>query len=120
MSNGTIAETYRLGQSLWLDYLSRPLISTGQLKSLIDAGEIAGVTSNPTIFDKAIAQGGDYNTKIIALLKDNPNMDVPSLYERLVVEDIQDAADVLRPLFGPDAPQNPERLEARGVQVQDQ
>jgi len=99
MSNGTIAETYRLGQSLWLDYLSRPLISTGQLTSLIAAGEIAGVTSNPTIFDKAIAQGGDYDAKIVTLLKENPEMDVEALYERLVVEDIQDAADVLRPLF---------------------
>jgi len=99
MTNAAIAETYRLGQSLWLDYLSRSLISTGGLKALIDSGEIAGVTSNPTIFDKAIAEGGDYDARIAAFLKENPDMDVPSLYERLVVEDIQDAADTLRSLF---------------------
>jgi len=99
MSQAQIAEVYRLGQSLWLDYLSRTVISSGELKRLIDTGDIAGVTSNPTIFDKAIAETGDYNSEITALLKTDPDMGVPAIYERLAVEDIRAAADLLLPVF---------------------
>ena len=99
MTKQRVNEVYRLGQSIWLDNLSRGMIASGELKSLIDAGEISGVTSNPTIFDRAFSQSTDYDAKIATILRAEPQMDLPSLYERLVVEDIQTAADLLRPVY---------------------
>ena len=86
------------GQSVWSDFLSRRFIADGTLKRLVDEDGLAGVTSNPTIFEKAIADGADYD----ASLKDarrQGGLDAVGLYERLAVEDIQRAADVLRPVY---------------------
>jgi transaldolase / glucose-6-phosphate isomerase len=86
-----------LGQSVWLDYIRRSLITSGELRRLIDEDGLCGVTSNPAIFEKAVAGSSDYNEVLEA--PDARALDAKTLYERLAVRDIQDAADVLRPVY---------------------
>jgi transaldolase / glucose-6-phosphate isomerase len=86
------------GQSVWLDFLARGFIAKGDLKKLIDTDGVKGVTSNPSIFEKAIASSDEYDSPIGRALKsgDRP---VAELFEHLAIEDIQHAADVLRPVY---------------------
>ncbi len=86
------------GQSIWLDFISRSLLTGGELKRLIDTG-VTGVTSNPSIFQKAICETTDYDSAIKAINKVQPGIDVSALYEKLAIEDIRMAADVLRPAY---------------------
>ena len=85
-----------LGQSIWCDSISRNMIESGDLKRLIDLG-VTGLTSNPTIFEKAIGQSDDYDKSIYELA--NLGKSVDEIYEALVVEDIKAAADLLRPVY---------------------
>ncbi len=94
-----LRELQRCGQSLWLDYVRRNLITGGELKRLIEEDGLRGVTINPTIFEKAIAGSTDYDESLRTLLATDPHMDVQTLYEQLMIEDIQMAADVLRPVY---------------------
>ena len=87
-------ELARLGQSIWLDYIRRSLITSGELKRLVEDG-LGGVTSNPAIFEKAITGSTDYND-LLGELQQHKELDAKALYERLAIRDIQDAADVLR------------------------
>jgi len=87
------------GQSIWLDYIQRNLIRSGELKRLVDEDGIRGVTSNPTIFEKAIAGSTDYDEALDAMLARDAKAGVEQLYEPLAIEDIQMAADVLRPVY---------------------
>jgi transaldolase / glucose-6-phosphate isomerase len=87
------------GQSIWLDYISRSLIRSGELKRLIEEDGLRGVTSNPTIFEKAIGGSSDYDDTLRDMLGRDPNATAGQLYERLAIEDIQGAADVLRSVF---------------------
>src|SRR6476660_10377672 len=86
------------GQSVWLDFLARGFVVKGDLKRLIDNDGVKGVTSNPSIFEKAIGSSNEYDGAIGKALKsgDRP---VAELFEHLAVEDIQHAADVLRPVY---------------------
>jgi transaldolase / glucose-6-phosphate isomerase len=86
------------GQAVWLDFLARGFIAKGELKKLIDSDGVKGVTSNPSIFEKAIGSSDEYDAPIGKALKsgDRP---VAELFEQLAVEDIQHAADVLRPVY---------------------
>lgn len=93
-----IKEAREIGQSIWLDFISRELITKGQLKELINEG-VCGITSNPTIFNKAITKGTEYDEQIKNILKSNPFIDTQALYECLVIKDIQMAADILYPLY---------------------
>jgi transaldolase/glucose-6-phosphate isomerase len=86
------------GQALWLDFLARRFIADGSLKALIDRDGLKGVTSNPAIFEKAIAGGGDYDDATAAAEK-TADRAPGGLYEGLAIADIQSAADVLRPVF---------------------
>ncbi|HYM18318.1 MAG TPA: bifunctional transaldolase/phosoglucose isomerase [Micropepsaceae bacterium] len=86
------------GQSIWLDYLSRRLIVGGGLKKLIEEDGLAGITSNPSIFNKAIVGSSDYDESLHKAEEDG-DCDVMTLYEHLAVEDIKNAADVLKPVF---------------------
>jgi len=86
------------GQAIWLDFLARGFIANGDLKKLIDADGVKGVTSNPSIFEKAIGSSDEYDGAIGAALKQG-DRSVGDLYEALAVEDIQHAADVLRPVY---------------------
>ena len=86
-----------LGQSVWLDYIRRSLITSGELRRLIDEDGLRGVTSNPAIFEKAVAGSTDYKEQLEA--PDARRLDAKTLFERLAVRDVQDAADVLRPVY---------------------
>lgn len=94
-----LREVEALGQSIWLDYMRRDLITSGKLQQMIDDDGISGITSNPTIFEKAISAGGDYDSSIQKLLSTSPEIDSATLFEQLEVEDIRMAADVLRPIY---------------------
>jgi transaldolase len=87
----------KYGQSLWLDQISRSLITTGELKRLIDEDGLRGMTSNPTIFQKAIGKGDDYAEEIKQLVRSGGS--VSDIYEAVVVKDIGAAADIFRPLY---------------------
>ncbi len=86
------------GQAVWLDFLARGFVAKGDLKRLIDSDGVKGVTSNPSIFEKAIDSSDEYDAPIGQALKkgDRP---VAELFEHLAVEDIHHAADVLRPVY---------------------
>lgn len=86
------------GQSIWLDYIQRCMIRSGELHRLIEEDGIRGVTSNPAIFQKAIALTTDYDKTLTALAAD-PDLEAIDLYEKLAIEDIQAAADILKPLY---------------------
>jgi len=86
------------GQAVWLDYLHRKILDDGELKRLIESDGVTGLTSNPSIFEKAIGDGDAYDERLTALLKDD-KASPTDLYERLAVADIQDAADQLRPVY---------------------
>jgi len=94
-----LKELGKQGQSIWLDYIRRNLIVSGELKRMVDEDGIRGVTSNPTIFEKAIAGSTDYDDALRAMLARDGKADVEKLYEPLAIEDIQMAADVLRPVY---------------------
>jgi len=87
---------YRYGQSVWLDYIRRSLITSGELQRLIDEDGLRGVTSNPAIFEKAITGSNDYTHALKEL--EARNLDAKATYEALAIRDIQDAADILKPL----------------------
>ena len=84
------------GQSVWIDYIRRQFIQDGGLQAAVDEG-VRGVTSNPAIFEKAIAGSDDYDAQMQTLVADGKS--VEEIYEALAVQDIQDAADILRPVY---------------------
>jgi len=86
------------GQAVWLDFLARGFVANGDLKALIDTDAVKGVTSNPSIFEKAIGSSDEYDAPIGKALAKG-DLSVADLFERLAVEDIQHAADVLRPVY---------------------
>jgi transaldolase len=87
------------GQSIWLDYISRQIIRSGELKRMVEEDGLTGVTTNPSLFEKAIDGSHDYDQAFERLLVTDTNIDAQTLYERLSVEDVQMAADVLRPVY---------------------
>ena len=91
-----IQQLGRLGQSVWYDNMYRALIETGELQRLIDSG-VTGLTSNPTIFEKAISSSDDYDESLVAHAR--RSSDPQDLFEGLAVEDIRAAADLLLPIF---------------------
>lgn len=92
-------ELSRLHQSVWLDYIRRDLITGGELERLIREEGLRGITSNPSIFEKAIAGSGDYDLALAELLAANPHLGPPALYEELAVGDIQLAAGHLKQVY---------------------
>ncbi|MGJ3237923.1 MAG: transaldolase [Anaerolineae bacterium] len=84
------------GQSVWIDYIRRQFIEDGGLQSAVDAG-VRGVTSNPAIFEKAIAHSDDYDQQIAELVKAGKS--VEEIYEAIAIEDIQRASDILRVVY---------------------
>jgi transaldolase / glucose-6-phosphate isomerase len=86
-----------VGQSFWLDNLSRELIDSGELQSLIDEDGLRGITSNPTIFEKAFSSGDAYDSEISRLAGEGRS--VEDVFEELAIADIRDAADMLRPVY---------------------
>ncbi|MDP3092926.1 MAG: bifunctional transaldolase/phosoglucose isomerase [Nitrospira sp.] len=86
------------GQSVWLDYIRRSLLASGELQRLIDDDGLRGVTSNPAIFEKAMTGSTDYKTALQALGR-RRNLDAKGRYEQLAIEDIQAAADLMQPVY---------------------
>lgn len=97
MKSNPLLELESLGQSIWIDFLRRETTTSGELKRLIEADGVSGVTSNPSIFEKAIAESHDYDESIRALALEGKT--VEEIYQRLTVEDIQAVADLLRPTY---------------------
>ena len=91
-----LVELRALGQSVWYDNIRRGLISSGELQEMIDAG-VVGITSNPTIFEKAIVGSTDYDDGLRALASSGHH--ARTVYESLAIEDIGHAADLLRPVY---------------------
>jgi transaldolase len=88
----------QFGQSVWLDYIRRSLMTSGELLRLVTHDGLGGMTSNPSIFEKAIEGGEEYGD-FLAQLRSDKTLDAKGIYERLAVRDIQDAADILRPVY---------------------
>jgi len=97
MGTNPLVELRKLGQSPWLDFIERGLISSGGLMRMVSGDGITGVTSNPTIFEKAISGGREYDHQIRALA--DRGTGVMEAYKEIVAEDIRNAADVLRPVY---------------------
>jgi transaldolase / glucose-6-phosphate isomerase len=85
------------GQSLWLDFIRRNLITSGELKRLIDQDGLRGITSNPSIFEKAITGSTDYSDFLQQL--QSQGLSSSEIYERIAIRDIQDAADLMLPVY---------------------
>jgi len=92
-----LVELQGFGQSVWLDNISKAILDSGELKKLIDEDGLRGVTSNPTIFEKAINGSRDYDAALGQLARAGRSVD--EIYEALVIDDIRRATDLFRPLF---------------------
>jgi transaldolase len=93
-----LKELLNFGQSMWLDYIRRDLLTTGRLKQMIENDGLRGMTSNPSIFEKAIGDSSLYDD-MLKSLSSRSDLDATGRYELLAIRDIQDAADVLRPVY---------------------
>jgi transaldolase len=97
MKANPLVELEKLGQSIWLDFIRRGMISSGELRRLIEEDGVTGVTSNPSIFEKAIAESRDYDAAIRTLAQSGKS--VEDIYQDLTISDIQSAADLFRPAY---------------------
>src|SRR5215470_20060354 len=97
-SQNPLQSLQRYGQSVWLDYIRRSLITSGELRRLLDEDGLRGVTSNPAIFEKAIAGSSDYEAQLKEFTKRH-DLDAKGAYEIIAVRDIQDVADILHPIY---------------------
>ncbi|MGF1601068.1 MAG: transaldolase [Thermosynechococcaceae cyanobacterium] len=97
MAVNHLLEIKEFGQSIWMDNLSRDIIESGELKDMMETQGIRGITSNPAIFEKAIAGNATYDTDINAGIK--AKQSVMDIYESLIFDDIRNACDVFKPLY---------------------
>ncbi len=97
MKENPLLKLERFGQSIWMDFIRRGTIVSGELQHLIEEDGLSGMTSNPSIFEKAIADSHDYDDAIRALTLEGRSVD--EIYTALTVEDIQHAADLFRPIY---------------------
>ena len=93
-----LKELLNYGQSMWLDYIRRDLFTTGKLKQMISDDGLRGMTSNPAIFEKAIADSSLYDDQLKSLAS-RADLDTTARYEQIAIRDIQSAADTLRPVY---------------------
>jgi transaldolase len=93
----SLEKLHSLGQSVWLDYIHREMTRSGRLKELVEKYSVTGVTSNPAIFEKAIGGSNYYDDEIKKLI--GQGKIAKEIYEILTVQDVQEAADVLRPVY---------------------
>lgn len=99
MSDNSLQALSELGQSLWYDNIERTLLSNGDLARLVAEDYVVGLTSNPSIFQKSIGGSEAYDPQIEAVLSENPTISIKALYEALAIEDIQQAAEILQPIY---------------------
>jgi transaldolase len=98
MPDSNLHKLSALGQSVWIDYLSRDMLETGELARMMDEDAVVGVTSNPTIFQKAISHGERYDEQLKEIL-DSGESDPKEIFLQLSSRDISDALDLLRPIW---------------------
>src|SRR5437660_10873084 len=98
MHDSNLHKLSALGQSVWIDYLSRDLLETGELARLMSEDAVVGVTSNPTIFQKAISQGERYDDQLKEILSSGET-DAKEIFLQLSSRDIANACDLLRPIW---------------------
>src|SRR3954468_1143457 len=96
-SSTPLGRLSQLGQSVWVDFISREALETGELERLVREDAVVGLTSNPTIFQKAIASGDSYDDQLREILQHED--DGGEVFLQLAVTDIQNAADLLRPIW---------------------
>jgi transaldolase/glucose-6-phosphate isomerase len=94
-----LRDLHELGQSIWLDYIRRHLITSGELQQLVDSSNVTGITANPSIFEKAIVGSTDYADALARIAKSGTCADAKTAYETLAIGDIQDAAEILQPVY---------------------
>jgi transaldolase len=94
MAKSRLHQLSELGQSVWIDYLSRQLLQTGKLERMLEEDAVVGVTSNPTIFQKAIAEGDAYDDQMREVLGEED--DLKEVFLKLAVQDVQNACDLFR------------------------
>jgi transaldolase/glucose-6-phosphate isomerase len=97
MKTNPLVNVYSFRQSIWMDFIRRGILSSGELKTMIAEYGLKGITSNPSIFEEAINGSTDYSTAIQELVRQNKNTD--EIYETLAVEDIQNASDMFRNIY---------------------
>lgn len=96
---GNLNDLAARGQAVWLDFVDRTFLAEGGLKQLVDQDGLTGVTSNPSIFEKAMGHGDAYDAALAEFDKANPDASTMARYEHLAIQDIQAAADTLRPVY---------------------
>lgn len=99
MKTNPLVELQKYGQSFWLDNINRPLITSGELKRLVEEDGLRGVTSNPTIFEKAITESDAYDEEFARAVKESESFAVASVTAALTTSDIKQGCDILRPIF---------------------
>lgn len=99
MNNNPLVELQKYEQSFWLDNISRPLITSGELKRLVEENGLRGVTSNPTIFEKAITESDAYDAEIEQAVKESDSFTVAAVTAALTTSDIKQGCDILHPVF---------------------
>jgi len=99
MKNNPLRELQKYGQSFWLDNINRPLITSGELKKLVETDGLRGVTSNPTIFEKAITESDAYDEEFEQAVKESDSFAVAAVTAALTTSDIKQGCDILRPVF---------------------
>src|SRR5947208_9359770 len=97
MAKSRLHELAERGQSIWFDTLSRDLVRTGELKRMMEGDAVVGVTSNPTIFQKALSSGDAYDDQLREVLQDTE--DAKEVFLKLAIRDVQDACDALRDTY---------------------
>ena len=99
MKTNSLIQLQQYGQSFWLDNINRPLITSGELKRLVDEDGLRGVTSNPTIFEKAITESDAYDEEFAQAVKESDSFAVAAVTAALTTGDIKEGCDILRPVF---------------------
>src|SRR5213595_581374 len=97
MADSNLHKLSARGQSVWIDYLSRDLLEQGELKRMMEEDAVVGITSNPTIFQKAISSGDAYDEQLKEVLAEE--RDPKEVFLRLAIQDVSGALDLLRPVW---------------------
>lgn len=96
-AGANLAELSKLGTSVWLDFITSSMIESGELERMVREDSVVGETSNPSIFEKAIIGSDEYDSRLSQLVAEG--LGTEEIYESMAVEDVRDAADILRPVY---------------------
>ena len=96
MTENPLQRLYQAGQSIWLDYIDRAMLNDGRLERLIERDALVGMTSNPTIFEKALAEGTTYDAQVASA---SPELPPAALFELIETDDVRTACDRFAPVF---------------------